>query len=121
MGPERELERDGEYREIPMRCLLLFTPLITFLLAGLDAALAAERGGDEVFKTTCTVCHATGVSGAPRFGSKDDWKPRIAQGKQILYQHVLKGYKAMPAKGTCATCSDQEIKRAVDYMVSHAK
>lgn len=98
---------------------------ITLLLSALSlaagSAFAADRSGEDVFKTTCTICHSAGVAGAPKFGSKADWAPRIAQGKPVLYQHALQGFKGMPAKGTCATCSDKEIKNAVDYMVSKAK
>ncbi|HEY8709690.1 MAG TPA: c-type cytochrome, partial [Burkholderiaceae bacterium] len=37
--------------------------------------------GEHVYKGTCAMCHATGTAGAPLFGSKADWDPRIAQGK----------------------------------------
>jgi cytochrome c5 len=98
----------------------LIFPII-FALCFPDAVFAADRSGEEVFKATCATCHFTGVSGAPKLGSEADWKPRITQGKQTLYQHALSGYKAMPAHGACMSCSDREIKSAVDYMVSKAQ
>jgi cytochrome c5 len=33
-----------------------------------------------------------------------------------LSDHAIKGFNAMPAKGGCAACSDDEIKNAVAYM-----
>lgn len=78
---------------------------------------AAPRAGDVVYNASCAGCHGTGAAGAPKLGDKGAWGPRIAQGKAILYQHALGGIRAMPPKGMCMTCSDDEIKAAVDYMI----
>lgn len=85
------------------------------------AAPAASADPATTFKTICAACHATGVMGAPKFGNKDDWKPRIAKGKATLYKHALHGFKSMPAKGGHADLSDDTVKAVVDYMVSHSK
>lgn len=81
--------------------------------------------GEKVFKTTCAMCHQTGAAGAPLFGSKDEWAPRIAQGMPMLYDHALKGFTGkkgtMPAKGANPSLSDDDVKAGVDYMVSKAK
>jgi cytochrome c5 len=81
--------------------------------------------GEKTYKTTCAICHATGTAGAPTFGSKADWDPRIAQGKDTLYTHALKGFTGtkgtMPPKGGNASLPDDDVKAAVDYMVSKAK
>jgi len=81
----------------------------------------AARSGEQIFSTVCTMCHGTGLAGAPKFGDKNAWKPRIAQGLETLHDHALHGFKAMPAKGTCTACADAEIKSAVDYMVGHSQ
>lgn len=98
-----------------------------------EAAKAAEGAasgdqaakGEKVFKATCAMCHQTGAAGAPILGNKDDWGPRIAQGMPTLYTHALKGFTgkkgAMPAKGANPSLSDEDVKAAVDYMVSKAK
>lgn len=86
--------------------------------AAAPAAGGAARSGDAVYTATCSACHGTGAAGSPKFGDKSAWGPRISQGKPTLYQHALNGIRAMPPKGMCMTCSDQEIKNAVDYMVS---
>lgn len=81
--------------------------------------------GEKVYKTTCVMCHQTGASGAPLFGNKDEWGPRIAQGLPTLYDHALKGFTgkkgAMPPRGANASLSDDDVKAGVDYMVSKAK
>ncbi len=82
---------------------------------------AAPRSGEEVVTAVCGMCHTAGVAGAPKIGDKAAWAPRIAQGENVLLQHATNGIRAMPPKGTCAACSEQEIKNAIEYMVSKAK
>lgn len=88
------------------------------------SAAAAGAGdlakGESVFKTTCQACHGAGVLGAPKFGDKAAWGPRIAKGKDALYNSALNGFKMMPPRGGNAALKDDEIKAAVDYMVSKA-
>ena len=70
----------------------------------------------------CALCHASGVAGAPIPGNKDDWAPRVAQGKDLLYKHSMEGYTGtkgmMPARGGNPGLSDDDMKAAVDYMLS---
>ena len=84
-------------------------------------AAAAARGGEEVFNAVCTGCHSTGAAGAPKIGDKDAWAPRIAQGEDTLLQHALNGFNVMPPKGGCGNCSDEEIRNAMEYMVSKSQ
>ena len=89
------------------------------------AAGADLAKGEHVYKGTCAMCHATGAAGAPVFGSKADWDPRIAQDKETLYSHALKGFTGakgtMPPKGANAGLADDDVKAAVDYMVAQVK
>lgn len=90
------------------------------------AAAPAEAGkGESVFKNVCSMCHQTGAGGAPIKGNKAEWGPRIAQGKDVLYKHALEGFTGskgqMPAKGANPSLSDDDVKAAVDYMVSQAQ
>ncbi len=96
-------------------------PVGDVYLAGSEPVVAAipsgPRDGATIYGTFCTACHATGVSGAPISGSADDWSPRIAQGRDILNNHAINGFNAMPAKGACMDCSDDEIIAAIDHMI----
>ncbi|BAL26845.1 cytochrome c5 family protein [Azoarcus sp. KH32C] len=89
------------------------------------APAAANSAGSGVFNKVCSLCHAAGVGGAPKVGDKADWGPRIAQGKDVLYKHALEGFTGqkgmMPARGASAALTDDEVKAAVDYMVSKAE
>lgn len=82
---------------------------------------ATARSGEAVVKAVCAMCHASGAAGAPKIGDKAAWAPRIAQGVDVLVQHAMSGIRAMPPKGTCAACSDAEIKGAVEYLVAQGK
>lgn len=90
-----------------------------------EAAGGALAKGEDVFKKTCVMCHKTGAAGAPLVGNKDEWGPRIAQGKPTLYEHALKGYTGkkgmMPPKGGNPSLSDDDVKAGVDYMVGQIK
>ncbi|MBT9498591.1 MULTISPECIES: c-type cytochrome [Zoogloea] len=96
-------------------------------VAAAPAPVAAADGGKgaDVFKKTCAMCHQTGVAGAPKLGDKADWGPRIAQGKDTLYKHAIEGFNgnkgAMPAKGGSPSLSDDDVKVAVDFIVSKAE
>jgi len=89
-------------------------------------APAADNAiGKSVFGKTCALCHAAGVAGAPKPGDKEDWAPRIAQGKDVLYKHALEGFTGskgqMPARGANAALPDAEVQAAVDYMVDASR
>jgi len=87
------------------------------------ATPVSADAGEKLFGSVCTTCHTAGLMGAPKFGDKAAWAPRIAQGKDTLYKHAIGGYQGksgvMPAKGG-SQASDDEVKAAVDYMVSKA-
>jgi cytochrome c5 len=97
-------------------------PVIAMAIpAAAPSKAAAPASGESVFKSGCTVCHTAGLAGAPKAGEKAAWAPRIAKGKPLLYEHALKGFNAMPAKGGNAALADADVKAAVDYMVALVK
>ncbi|UJF19382.1 cytochrome c5 family protein [Vibrio sp. SS-MA-C1-2] len=77
---------------------------------------AAPRTGEQVYNTFCVACHSTGAAGAPKMGDTAAWAPRIAQGMDTLTQHALNGFNAMPPKGTCMDCSNDEIIATIKFM-----
>ncbi|MCK7599139.1 cytochrome c5 family protein [Microbulbifer sp. CAU 1566] len=85
------------------------------------ASSGGARSGSDVYGAHCAACHGTGAAGAPKFGDAGAWGPRVAKGMDTLYTHALNGFNAMPAKGLCMTCSDDEVKAAVDHMVENSK
>ena len=85
------------------------------------AAASSKADGAKVYASGCNACHAAGVAGAPKFGDKAAWAPRIKQGVDALTASVLKGKGAMPPKGGVASASDAEIRAAVEHLVASAK
>lgn len=87
-------------------------------------AAAGKADGKKIYDAACAACHGAGVAGAPKVGDKAAWAPRIKQGNDTLYSHAIKGFQGkagmMPAKGG-SSASDDEVKAAVDYMVSSSK
>jgi cytochrome c5 len=85
---------------------------------------AVNDAGKAAYGKACALCHAAGVSGAPKPGDKADWGPRIAQGADLLYKHAIEGFTgakgAMPPKGG-STLPDADVKAAVDFMVMQSK
>lgn len=88
------------------------------------AEATASVDGKSVYGKTCAMCHAAGVAGAPKPGDKEAWAPRIAQGNDTMYKHALEGFTGdhgmMPARGGSSKLTDEEVKAAVDFMVSQS-
>ncbi|MGV8894195.1 MAG: c-type cytochrome [Burkholderiaceae bacterium] len=76
--------------------------------------------GEQIYTSTCVACHGAGVLGAPKLGDKALWGPRIAQGMDTLHTNAINGIRMMPPKGGNANLKDEDVKAAVDYMVSKA-
>lgn len=76
--------------------------------------------GKKVYQTTCALCHAAGIAGAPKPGDMAAWKPRVAQGYATLYNHAITGIRGMPAKGGNPSLSEADIANAVGYMFSES-
>jgi cytochrome c5 len=87
-------------------------------------ALEIPKDGPALYETVCKTCHLTGLVGSPKLGDRANWAPRIAQGKDTLYQHAIAGYTGtagvMPAKGGRTDLSDDLVKAGVDYMLSQS-
>lgn len=90
--------------------------------AGAAAAPAASgpRSGDAVYTASCASCHAVGVAGAPKFGTAD-WADRANKGMETLLANAIGGINAMPPRGLCADCSDEELQGAIQHMIDSAK
>ncbi|WP_165856601.1 c-type cytochrome [Marinobacter sp. JSM 1782161] len=81
------------------------------------SASSGPRSGEEVYQSVCAACHNAGVAGAPVTGDAPAWSPRLEKGLDTLITHAIEGFNAMPAKGGCANCPDEEIQAAVEHMV----
>lgn len=76
--------------------------------------------GEKISQVNCILCHGAGVMGAPKIGDAAQWEARIAQGKDKLIDHAIKGINMMPAKGGNAALSDEEVAAAVIWMANQS-
>ena len=96
----------------------------------MEVAETAEGSGDggdgeRIYGEICSACHGSGLPGVPQLGDAEAWGPRIAQGTETLYNNAINGFTGssgmmMPPRGG-GDYSDDEIKAAVDYMVSKSQ
>jgi cytochrome c5 len=82
---------------------------------------AAPMTAEQIYQTNCLACHATGVAGAPKTGDAAAWAPRIANGMDTMVSNAVKGLNAMPAMGTCMSCSEDDIRGVVEYIVAQSQ
>lgn len=83
-------------------------------------AAAVAGAGEALYKQTCQVCHGAGIAGAPKFGDKAAWAPRLAAGIDAVYAIAVSGKGAMPPRGG-SQASDADLRAAVEYMAAAAK
>lgn len=81
---------------------------------------AKPRSGEEIYQAFCKTCHATGVAGAPIAGDKASWQKHLEEdgGLEHLVEEAITGEGAMPPRGLCNDCTDEEIRIAVEYMIA---
>ena len=92
--------------------------------ASVAPTIIANAGAsvESNFQKSCATCHNSGVAGAPKYADAAAWAPRIGKGMDVLYASTINGLPpAMPQKGMCFSCSDDELRELVDYMVAAAK
>ena len=89
------------------------------------AATETTVDGQKVYQASCIACHGAGIAGAPLVGNAAAWASRIEAGTDSLYSNAINGFQGssgvMPGKGGNAALSDDEVKVAVDYMVSQSQ
>ncbi len=100
------------------------TPVDTTEAPAAEAAPAAAAEPSETpaavittVDTVCAACHIAGVADAPKYGDAEDWGKRAEAGIDALVATVISGKGAMPPKGG-TQLSDEEIKQAVEYMLT---
>lgn len=85
------------------------------------AASSSDDGGgadgEGIYGQVCSVCHDSGVAGAPVRGDEEQWAARVDKGFETLLDHAINGFNGMPAKGGNPSLSDDDMHAAVAYMV----
>ncbi len=85
----------------------------TVVASASEAVFSVEATYDQY----CAMCHNTGMAGAPERSNDAHWEARIADaGMDTLINNAITGINAMPPRGMCSTCSDDQIAELVGYL-----
>lgn len=77
--------------------------------------------GEDIYNRHCFACHAAGIAGAPKLGDVQAWASRIEKGEEALLAATIAGKPpASPPAGLCATCTEQELRDAIAYIVKRS-
>jgi len=88
-----------------------------FAVAFAVSVHAAEQRIVDTYKRACTVCHQAGVAGAPKIGDEEHWQKLLDEkGMAAMVESVRNGLNAMPPRGMCFDCSDDDYKALIQYM-----
>ena len=82
------------------------------------AAVESDFDAAGTYQMSCFACHGTGAAGAPQPGDAAAWEERMSKGMDAVMANVINGVGAMPARGICMTCSDDNLRAVVDYMLA---
>lgn len=117
-----------------MRTLKMMSGTIAGLALSMSGAMAdapdphgifdeVSRGdAQSVTESVCLQCHGAGVMGAAGVGEdhNETWQSLVeARGYEGLYESVLNGRGAMPARGG-ADISDEEVAASLVYMLTES-
>lgn len=98
-------------------------PVAEVKVADASTETAVNSGsisGEQIAQKNCALCHGAGIMNSPKIGDKDQWAPRIAQGKEMLVNNAINGIRTMPAKGGNPSLSDEEVAAAVIWMANES-
>ncbi|MDX1901020.1 MAG: c-type cytochrome [Gammaproteobacteria bacterium] len=116
VGPMLEVNHDS-LRYLPRSDLEAIATYLKSVKSVSPPKPTGSNAGKSLYENYCAGCHAAGAGGAPRFGDAAAWSPYLQKGMPAVYDNAIKGINGMPAKGTCLSCTDNDIRQAVDYMV----
>jgi glucose/arabinose dehydrogenase/cytochrome c5 len=74
----------------------------------------------QLYQYVCAGCHDSGAYRAPRPGVPEQRQALLDKPRDSVYANVINGLGAMPARGLCHFCSDQQLRLTVDYMLDRS-
>lgn len=82
----------------------------------LQSIAGTKNQGYAIYEHFCSNCHAIKPIinlGAPKIADEKDWSLRIKQGLAVLFEHTDAGLNAMPPRGGCFECTDEQLLSAI--------
>lgn len=98
--------------------------IVMIVLSACAVAAAAEDPATfdvaQTYQTTCYACHGTGAAHAPVVGDVIEWEIRLEKGLETVVKNSIDGLNGiMPPRGLCTTCSDEDMRALVEYMLGN--
>ena len=87
---------------------------------GLQLAQVSDGfNAEHKYMASCFACHSKGAAGAPKVGAGmiSEWESRLEKGLDAVVANAVNGMNAMPAKGLCFDCNEDDIRALVEYML----
>ena len=114
-----EIILNHDYQMLYSRTMKINTLLLLILSVVSISCHAENSSGKATYEQYCSMCHASGLAGAPKFQNAEEWKTRLAtHGINGLVEHSMTGVNGvMPPKGSCMTCTKEQLKEAIEYML----
>ena len=105
---------------VPARAAAPVAAVVEEVVETVAAAVVEVAAFDleSTYQMSCFACHGTGAAGAPILGDAEAWAPRMEKGMDAVMANVVNGVNAMPPKGLCFTCTDEDLAALVGYMSS---
>lgn len=94
--------------------------VVSTILIIVASNTAMADDGAATYKQACSSCHEAGISGAPKLNDEIEWMHRVTKGADGLYASIVNN-KCKLLKELRHDLSDDQIKAAVNYMVSHIR
>lgn len=82
------------------------------------------QAGKKIFKEFCATCHDKKPLidiRAPRLGDKAAWNMKRKMGMPALLNITIMGVGAMPSRGGCFECSDEQLRETIQYILNQSK
>ncbi len=91
----------------------------TKVAASPEPAATGGKSAEQIYQTSCLICHLAGVANAPKISDTAEWQKRYAQGMDTLVKNATTGKGAMPPRGG-TTVSDEELRSVIEYILKQA-
>lgn len=70
----------------------------------------------RIYAQVCAACHQRPETGAPLTGDPEAWRASDAAGREAMLANAVDGLRGMPPLGTCGFCTEDELRRLIDFM-----
>lgn len=86
-----------------------------------DLMADSSKPAGQIYNQYCVMCHSTGAAGAPKVGDTARWQEEMDHHSlDELIQNAIEGEGAMPPRGGCMECSDEDIAKVTRFMLEES-